>query len=65
MKRRYERTAPSVARLPWSEDMTNRLCDLIADGKSFAECAKELGTTRVACVGRFDRIRKTFGWQAA
>ncbi len=50
----------------WSDDETNRLADMIADGWTFGGAARKLGRTRNSCIGRFHTaIRKPLGWQAA
>jgi hypothetical protein len=48
----------------WSQDDTNRLCDIIADGGTFDDCAAELPYTRRQCQDRFKTIRRGMGYQA-
>lgn len=55
-----------VAQRVWSDDETDRLADLIADGKSFQRAANVLGRTKNSCISRFQNgIVKPLGWQAA
>lgn len=39
----------------WTDEETARLLDLVKEGKSFAECGKELNRPRLACLGRYHR----------
>lgn len=49
----------------WPEEDVAKLCDVIADGGSFADAAKVLGRGRVSCIARFRRLANRLGWQAA
>lgn len=50
----------------WSDDETDRLADMIADGKSFQRAADHLGRTKNSCIGRWHNvIVQQFGAQAA
>jgi hypothetical protein len=49
----------------WTEAQTNALCDLIADGKTFADAAKAVPFSQRQCSDRFKTIRRGYGWQAA
>lgn len=37
----------------WSDDETERLADMIADGFTFGGAARRLGRTRNSCIGRW------------
>jgi len=55
-----------VEQRPWSDYDTDRLADLIAEGKSFSGAADALGRTKNSCISRFHKaILKPLGWQAA
>lgn len=55
-----------VEKRTWSEDETERLADLIADGWRFSGAARELNRTRNSCISRWhSAIVKPMGWQAA
>jgi len=50
----------------WTDVETDRLADLIADGKSFQRAADTIGRTKNSCISRFRlAIAAPFGWQAA
>ena len=56
------RTQPPKA---WTDDETDRLADMIADGWTFGGAARKLQRTRNSCIGRWhNHIRKLAGWQA-
>lgn len=48
----------------WTPDQTDRLCDVIADGGSFADAARVLGVSKNAALSRFERVKKALGPQA-
>lgn len=48
----------------WTDEETNMLCDLVADGVSISAAARRIGRSKNAAVGKFGRIRQSFGWQA-
>jgi hypothetical protein len=48
----------------WSEDETNRFCDLIADGMTPRKAGIAIGKSGSAGIGKFDRMRKAMGAQA-
>ena len=51
---------------PWSDDETDRLADVIADGGTFGRAAQVIGRTRNSCVSRWNTaIVKPLGAQAA
>lgn len=60
----FENLGPSAPRLVWPPARVDLMCDLIADGVSFKQVAERLGVTKFAVIGRFDRIRQSYGWQA-
>lgn len=50
----------------WTDDETDRLAEMIADGKSFQRAADIMGRTKNSCISRFrEAVAKPFGWQAA
>jgi len=50
---------------PWTDVETDRLADIIADGKSFQRAADLIGRTKNSCISRFRQaIAKPLGWQA-
>lgn len=50
----------------WSDDETDRLADMIADGLSFARAGKALGRTKNSCISRWHHaIVAPMGEQAA
>lgn len=49
----------------WTDEMRNRLCDIIADGGTYSDAAKALGKSNNSCIGAFGRIARGYGWQAA
>lgn len=50
----------------WTPEQDARLLDLVADDRlSFSQIGAQLGTTKGSAIGRFDRLRAHFGWQAA
>lgn len=52
------RTFPCLQGREWLEFEDATLCEMIADGKTFAEVAAALGRSRGSVIGRFDRIRR-------
>lgn len=43
--------------IPWTEEETNRLFELVKAGKTFNEISTELpGRNRMACLGRYHRV---------
>lgn len=49
----------------WTDDETERLADLITDGKSFERAAAVLGRTKNSAISRFRQaIVRPMGWQA-
>lgn len=55
-----------IAQRPWTDDETDRLADMIADGKSFQRAADHLGRTKNSCIGRWHNvIVQQLGAQAA
>lgn len=48
----------------WPKEQLDALCDLIADGVSISAAAVQLGVSRNAATGQFNRIRHKYGWQA-
>lgn len=48
--------AATRIRTEWHPAMTTRMCELIGDGKSFAEVGQIMGFTRNALIGRFNRL---------
>lgn len=61
-KRMIFKINPDTAKA-WSEDEDMRLCDMIADGVTFAEAGKRLGRSKGQAIGRFGRIAKRYGEQ--
>lgn len=49
---------------PWPREKIDRLCDLIADERSFSQAARIMGVTKNAAIGQFARIRRLYGGQA-
>lgn len=49
----------------WTETEDAALCEAVANGLSFAKAAHQLGRSKGATIGRFWRLAKQFGWQAA
>lgn len=49
---------------PWTGAEIDYLCDMIADGRPFSQCAKELKRGKAACVEQFKKVRESIGWQA-
>jgi len=55
-----------VEQRAWSDDETDRLAEMIAEGKSFQRAANTLGRTKNSCISRFRAaIAAPLGWQAA
>lgn len=42
-----------VIQKAWTDDETDRLCDMIADGWTFGAAARKLGRSRNSCIGRW------------
>lgn len=49
----------------WLPERDAELCEHIANGVSITGAGRLMGITRCAAIGRFQRIRGHFGWQAA
>ncbi len=49
----------------WPADEVNQMAGIIADGNSFGDVAKALGRSRSACIGRWRKVVRGLGWQAA
>lgn len=48
----------------WSDDETDRLADMIAEGWTFSGAARALNRSRNSCIGRFHRhIARNLGEQ--
>lgn len=47
----------------WPQERTDHLCDLVAQGFGFTAVSARMGMSRNAVLGRFNRIRKSYGWQ--
>lgn len=55
-----------VEQRAWSDDETDRLAEMIAEGNSFQRAANALGRTKNSCISRFRKgVADQFGWQAA
>lgn len=48
----------------WSDLETDILCDMIADGASFAQAGKALGRSKNSAISRFRFVAAEMGWQA-
>lgn len=48
----------------WTDDQDARFFDLIADDRPIAFAAKSVSKTKNAGMGRLDRVRRKYGWQA-
>lgn len=49
----------------WSEEESNQLAEMVANGKTFGQAARKIGRTRNSCIGHFHRvIAKNLGWQS-
>lgn len=54
-----------VVQKAWTDDETDRLADMIADGWTFGAAGRSLGRTRNSCIGRWHTaIVKRLGAQA-
>ena len=47
----------------WSQDAEARFFDLIAEGSRISDAAAAVGKSRGAGAGKFDRVRRQYGWQ--
>lgn len=50
---------------PWTDDETDLLADMMAEGKGYGEIADELGRTKWSVRSRWNKIIRAMGWQAA
>lgn len=49
----------------WTDEESDQLAEMIANGKTFGQAAMKIGRTRNSCIGHFHRvIAKNIGWQA-
>lgn len=60
----YSKTGRPKPQVKWSEQDIATLCDMIADGYSFAQAGKALGRTKNSCLSRFRYTAAEMGWQA-
>lgn len=49
----------------WTKEDDDRLMELVSEGLSFIEIGRRMGLSRDAASGRFARLRKAMGEQAA
>ena len=56
--------AASTGHSEWSADRVNYPCDLVAYGHGFVLIGRTLGVSTDAAKARFDRVRRSMGWQA-
>lgn len=55
-----------VVQRHWSDDETDRLAEIIAEGNSFTTAGQLLGRTKNSCISRFHgSVAAKFGEQAA
>jgi hypothetical protein len=47
----------------WTAKRVDVLCELVASGFSFADCARALDIPRAECAKRFEQIRESYGRQ--
>lgn len=52
-------------KIKWSQDMDDRLMELISLDWTFGQIAMALVVSKDAVSGRFSRLRKEMGWQAS
>lgn len=49
----------------WTDAEDAALCEAVANGSSIAKAGRMLGRSKGSAIGRFWRLAKQFGWQAA
>lgn len=49
---------------PWTDDDTDLLADMMAEGKGYGEIAAELDRTKWSVRSRWSKVVRAMGWQA-
>lgn len=49
---------------PWTDDETELLADMMAEGKGYGEIAEELERTKWSVRSRWSKVVRSMGWQA-
>lgn len=61
------RASPTKLGAPtlWRPEDDAKLCELIAEGVRISHVGPMIGVTKCVGIGRFQRIRGHYGWQAS
>ena len=57
--------AESTGLTEWSDERVDYLCELVSQEYTFTQIGKALGVSANAAKSRFNRVRNSYGWQAA